>query len=218
MVKPNFSYENRLLNKGLKNVAGLDEAGRGSWAGPIIAAAVIIYPKFKKNRQNSKIRDSKKLSPRRREELFKIIASQSAAWSVGMVNEKTIDKIGIGKANLLVFQKAVKKLKIKPDFLLIDGNLKIEKIKIPYYNVIRGDEKIFSCACASIIAKVYRDRLMKKCAHYNYPQYGFDKHVGYGTKYHFKMIKKYGLCPLHRKSFNPIKNYVNTSIKNSRRK
>jgi len=203
----NFSYENKFLKQGFTNIAGLDEVGRGSWAGPIVAAAVIIWAPHAKPLK-LKIKDSKQFSPSQREKLFQVIIDNSIAWSIGLVSEEIIDKIGIGNANVLVFEKAIENLKIKPDFLLIDGNLKTEKIKIPHYNVIKGDEKIFSCACASIIAKVYRDRLMKKCAQYNYPHYGFDKHKGYGTKHHFKMIKKYGSCPLHRKSFNPIKKLI----------
>ncbi|TSC95451.1 MAG: ribonuclease HII [Parcubacteria group bacterium Athens1014_10] len=202
---PDFSYETKLLKKGFKNIAGLDEVGRGSLAGPIVAGAVILnskqYIKIKNKNLKYSIKDSKKLSPKQREKLFEIITSRVSAWAIGAINEKIIDKIGIAKANALVIKKAAKNLNVKPDFLLIDGNLKIDKIVIPNYNVIKGDEKIFSCACASILAKVYRDRLMKEKFHKKYQLYGFDKHKGYGTKYHLEMIERHGLCPLHRKSF-----------------
>lgn len=213
---PDFSYENNLLKQGFKVIAGLDEAGRGSWAGPIVAGAVIISPKSRhvkcrpatilpSTKLFNRVKDSKKLSAKQRERLFKIITTENE-WAVGVVNEKIIDKIGIGKANILAIKKAFENLAVKPDFLLIDGSLKIDKISIPFYNVIKGDKKIFSCSCASIVAKVWRDRLMADCFHKKYPKYGFNKHKGYGTKHHLTMIKKHGICPLHRKSFKPIKN------------
>lgn len=199
MQSPTFKLENKLKRQRYQYIAGIDETGCGSLAGPVVAAAVILNSKFR----NSKIRDSKLLSPKQREKLFKMITKKALAWGVGKVSEKIIDQKGIAKANLLAVKKAIKSLKIKPDYLLFDGGIKLKNIKIPQKTIIQGDAKVFSIACASIIAKVTRDRLMKKLDK-KYPQYGFAQDKGYGTKSHLKAIKKYGPCPIHRKSFAPI--------------
>ncbi|MBZ9569486.1 ribonuclease HII [Patescibacteria group bacterium] len=203
---PNFREEKRLWRKGHKKIAGLDEAGRGALAGPVVAAAVMIRPireirgRFVKIRE---IKDSKKLTPRKREKLYRILINHpQIEWGIGRVSEKVIDKINILEATKLAMEKAVRKLKKRPDFLILDGNLKIN-LKIPQKSIKRADEKVFSCSCSSIIAKVYRDRIMRRL-HKKYPQYGFDKHKGYPTKYHFKTLKKYGPCKIHRKSFKPV--------------
>ncbi len=213
----NFNYEKDLFEQGFKNIAGVDEAGRGSWAGPIVAGAVIINLKlknlyfdaiYKKKNLKFKIKDSKHLALEQREKLFEFITLQNI-WAVGVISENIIDQIGVGQANILAMQTAVENLKIQPDFVLLDGILKISEIKIPHHSIIKGDEKTLACACASVVAKVYRDRLMSKESHLKYPQYKFDQHKGYGTSEHLAMIKKYGICPLHRKSFRPIKELQN---------
>ncbi len=197
-------------------MAGLDEAGRGPLAGPVTAAAVMIkifnfqsaswrtifkqFPMI----QFSKLRDSKKLSKKQREEFYKLITrSPTIKWGIGRVSEKVIDKINILEATKLAMLKAIKKLKRKPDFLILDGNFKIDT-SILQKSVVKGDEKVFSCACASILAKVYRDRIMQRY-HKKYPKYRFDLHKGYPTKLHLKILKKCGPCKIHRKSFRPVK-------------
>ncbi len=225
-MNPNFNEEKKLWKKRYKRIAGLDEAGRGPLAGPVVAVAVAINPKLKilspKQTQNQKykiqkkfrdlrfrillseVKDSKKLSSQKREELYKVINNCSAIeWGIGIVSEKVIDKINILAATKLAMKKAIKKLKIKPNHLILDGKMKLD-LPIPQKSIIKGDEKVFSCAAASIIAKVSRDRIMVKL-HKKYPKYGFNIHKGYPTKLHLKMLKKYGPCKIHRKTFGPVK-------------
>ena len=212
MKYPSFREEKKLWRKGYQHVACLDEAGRGPLAGPVVAAAVFIIP-------NSKflipqIKDSKKLSAKKRKKFYKIIIkSPFVKWGIGRVSEKVIDKINIKNAAELAMERAMdnlnRKLKIsncKIDFLIIDGNhIKNRKLKtINHKLIVKADEKVFSCALASIIAKVARDRTMEKY-HQEYPQYGFAKHKGYGTKHHLKALKKYGSSEIHRKSFKPVR-------------
>jgi len=198
-----LKYENKLKRKGFTRIAGLDEAGRGSWAGPIMAAAVI----FPKGTRISGLKDSKKLSARLREELYGEIIDKALAWSVGMVSHKLIDRWGIGWANNQVFLQAIKKLDKTPDFLLVDY-FRLKNVDIPFEPVISGDNKVRSIAAASIIAKVTRDNYLKKLDK-KYPQYGFARHKGYGTKLHYEMICKHGLCEVHRQSFRPMNSMVN---------
>lgn len=208
-MAPNFKEEKKLWKKGYKYVAGLDEAGRGPLAGPVVAAAVARLPMSGKSPDIGSrvnwtdfrgLRDSKKLSPKKREEFYKIITKHLALeWGIGIVSEKVIDKINILEATKLAMEKAIRKLKKKPDFLILDGNFKINS-DIPQKSIIKADEKVFSCAAASIIAKVTRDRIMMRY-HKKYPQYGFDKHKGYPTEYHYQMIRKHGPCQIHRKSY-----------------
>ena len=186
-------------------MVGLDEVGRGPLAGPVVAAAVLLIHNSKF--LIPKLRDSKKLTPKKREEFYKlIIRNPQIKWGIGKVSEKVIDKINILEATKLAMIRAIKKLERKPDFLIIDGNFKLNLL-IPQKSIVKADEKVFSCASASIIAKVKRDRLMKKY-HKKYPRYGFDKHKGYGTPYHCQMLKKHGVCEIHRQSFNPVKTMV----------
>lgn len=218
MSHPNLNEEKKLWKRGFKKVAGVDEAGRGPLAGPVVAAAVVInqklqIPKFyilNSKFKILKIRDSKQLTAGRREELYKILTNNpQIKWGIGKVSEKTIDRINIKNATELAMEKAIdnlkKNFKIKPDFLIIDGNhIKNHKLKNTNYKlIIKADEKVFSCAAASILAKVTRDGIMENCRR-KYPQYGFDKHKGYGTEHHLKMLKKYGPCEIHRKSFRPV--------------
>lgn len=219
MRHPNFREEKRLWKKGYKRVAGLDEAGRGPLAGPVVAVAMMIKSKFKistyvktsAGRQDSKlrVRDSKKLTPKRREELYKILTNHpQIKWGIGRVSERVIDRINILQATKLAMKRAVEKLKIKNkklkiDFLLLDGNFKID-LGVEQKSIVKADNKVFSCAAASIIAKVTRDRMMRRYCK-RYPEYGFSRHKGYGTKLHLKMLKKHGPCKIHRKSFKPLK-------------
>ena len=216
MKYPNFNEEKKLWRKGYKVVAGLDEAGRGPLAASVVAAAITINPKgarqggrvvggLESKCQMPKINDSKKLSPKKREEFYKILTEHpQIKWGIGKVSEKVIDKINILEATKLAMEKAVKNLSDRTnfrqvDFLILDGNFK-NKTEIPQKPIIKADEKVFSCAAASIIAKVTRDRMMLRY-HKKYPQYGFDKHKGYPTELHRKMLRKYGFCKIHRKSF-----------------
>lgn len=206
MYFPNFIEETKLQKQGYKAIAGTDEVGRGAWAGPIVAAAVILPLKT----EIDGLKDSKMLSAKQREILSKIIIEKAVGYSIGIVGNKTIDEINISEANLEVVNKAIAKLKTiakKPDYLLIDFliNKKIIILdNIPYKLVKQGDKKIASIAAASVIAKVARDKIM---ANYSkkFPEYGFERHKGYGTLLHRQMIAKYGICDLHRKSFKPIK-------------
>lgn len=223
MIYPNKKLEKNLLKQGYQLIAGLDEAGRGAWAGPIVAAAVILPQKSKipfgtarlvvtrrnQGRQNPKlkikIKDSKLLTARQRQIAYDWLTKKSISWSVGIISQNIIDQIGLAKANILAFKEAVAKLETTPDFLLIDG-IKFNYGKIPSQSVIDGDYKVLSIAAASIIAKVTRDGILKRY-HKKYPVYRFDLHKGYGTRKHFQMICKYGICHLHRKSYRPIKTF-----------
>lgn len=203
MKYPNFSEERQLWKKGYEIVVGIDEAGRGPLAGPVVAGAIFVKSKSKILLKG--INDSKKLSEKQREYYYKILINhKDIKWGIGIVSEKMIDKINILEATKLAMQKAFEKL--NPAILLIDGNMELN-IDLPQKSIIKGDQKVFSIAAASIIAKVTRDRLMQKY-HKKYPNYGFDKHKGYGTALHFKMIEKYGPCEIHRKSFWPLKNPI----------
>jgi len=210
-MKPNLQIETNLWKKGYKRVVGLDESGRGSLCGPVIAVAVTINPKFQIPRfYLGKIRDSKKLTPKKREEFYKILIDHPGIeWGIGKVSEKVIDKINIKNAAELAMEKALKnlerKIKKKADFLIIDGN-HIKNLQLTTYNlqlIVKADEKVFSVVISSIIAKVWRDRIMQKY-HQKYPKYGLNKNKGYPTKLHLKMLKKYGPCKIHRKTFKPL--------------
>ncbi len=187
--------ENDLRASGIKYIAGVDEAGRGPLAGPVYAAAVILP----ENTFIAGINDSKKLSEKRREELFDIIIDTALAYSVFSIDEKRIDDINILNATFEAMNGAVDNLKIKPDYVLIDGN-RISGMEIPHETVVKGDAKSISIAAASILAKVSRDRYITEMAE-KYPQYGFEKHKGYGTAAHTEAILKYGPCPIHRRTF-----------------
>lgn len=199
MKKPTKKEENKLYASGYQFIAGVDEVGRGAWAGPLVAAAVILPA-----RHNIKgINDSKKLKPEQREKLYVQITRSALSWSVHLVHHDEIDKIGIGQANHQAIQKAIKKLKPSADYVLIDA-LKVQLGNTPSQSIIKGDEKIISIAAASIIAKVTRDQLMAGW-HKLYPAYQFHIHKGYGTERHAKALKKHGPSPIHRQSFLPIK-------------
>lgn len=190
-----LEYERALYAKGYEFICGIDEAGRGPLCGPVVAAAVIL----KKDDHIEGVNDSKKLSEKKRESLFETIKERAVAWSVGIVDEETIDNINILEATRLAMKKAVEGLSTKPDFALVDAEKKVP-IDVPYSPIIKGDALSESIAAASIIAKVTRDHMIIELDK-EYPEYGFAKNKGYGTKEHTEAIKKYGLCKAHRKSF-----------------
>ncbi|MFC1687232.1 ribonuclease HII [Patescibacteria group bacterium] len=201
MKQPHTLEEGRLRKKGCTLIAGSDEAGRGAWAGPLVAAAVILPSRHSIHG----IKDSKQLSPSTREKLYVEIISQAKAWAVYSVLPRTIDRHGISYANKKAISQAIRKLAITPHALLIDA-FAIPS-SVPMRAIIKGDEKVQSIAAASIIAKVTRDRLMVSY-HRRFPLYGFHIHKGYGTHSHQLSLQKHGACPLHRRSFKPIKNMV----------
>jgi ribonuclease HII len=203
--------EKKLWKTGFNNVAGTDEVGRGPLAGPVTACAVFVPKKFKIPKELKNIRDSKKLTPKKREEFCRILKKHpQIKWGTANVSEKIIDKINIFEASKLAMLKAVdnleNKLKNKIDFLILDGNFKIN-LKIPQKPIIKADNKVFSVMAASVIAKVTRDKLMAKLDK-KYPKYKFKIHKGYPTKLHQKLLKKYGPCKIHRKTFGPVKNLI----------
>lgn len=190
-----LEFEKEALAKGYKSVCGVDEAGRGPLAGPVCAAAVILPEGVIIDGVN----DSKKLSEKKRESLFDVIREQALSYSIAYATVDEIEEINILNATMLAMRRAIDGLEIKADYSMIDGN-KIPPIDIDAECIVKGDAKSMSIACASILAKVSRDRLLYKYAE-EYPMYGFDKHKGYGTKVHREAILKYGPCPYHRKSF-----------------
>ena len=194
-VKSLWIYEKELIKKGYACVAGVDEAGRGPLAGPVFAAAVILP----EGEIIEGINDSKKLSPKKRDELYDIIREKAIAVSSASVDEETIDEINILNATYLAMQKAVAGLDPKPDFVLVDGN-RAPVLDIECDTLVKGDAKSISIAAASIVAKVERDRYIIEMAK-KYPEYGFEKHKGYGTKEHCEAILKYGPSPIHRRTF-----------------
>lgn len=189
-------YENDALNKGYDVVCGVDEAGRGPLAGPVVAAAVILP----KGHIIECVNDSKKLSEKKRDLLYDKIIEECISYSVGTASEKEIDEINILQATFLAMRRAVEGLEIKPQLALVDGNQVPPLNDVDVETVVKGDAKSASIAAASIIAKVTRDRYMIEMAE-KYPQYHFEKHKGYGTKLHYEMIDEYGICDIHRKSF-----------------
>lgn len=190
-----LEYENHALNNGYEVICGVDEAGRGPLAGPVYAAAVILP----KGHIVEGVNDSKKISEKKRELLFDKIISECVSYSIGIATEKEIDEINILQATFLAMRRAVDGLAIKPDIAFIDGNRK-PGLDIEEQVIVKGDAKSANIAAASIIAKVSRDRYMLQMAE-KYPQYQFEKHKGYGTKLHYEMIEKYGISPIHRKTF-----------------
>ena len=210
MKYPSFSEEKRLRKRGYKIVIGLDEAGRGPLAGPVFAAAVIINFSNHlsiKSLKRLKVRDSKKLTPKKREQIYEVLISHPLIkWAASRASEKVVDRINILQATKLAMKRAVKnlekKIKKQADFLILDGRIKLD-LDIPQKSIIRGDNKVFSCAAASIIAKVRRDRLMRRHDK-KYPEYGFVSHKGYGTKKHMAALTGLGPCKIHRKSFKPV--------------
>jgi len=194
--------ERKLYQNNIEYICGIDEAGRGPLAGPVVVGAVILP----KDSFIEGVNDSKKISEKKREKIFEQIIEEAIAYSVGIVDQKTIDEINILNATKLGVKIALEGLEQKPDVIMVDALNNMDTLGIPYISVVKGDAKNYSIAAASIIAKVTRDRIMKEWDEI-YPIYGFSKHKGYGTAEHIRIIKENGPCILHRKSF--IKNFIN---------
>lgn len=204
--------EELYTEKHLKLIAGIDEAGRGPLAGPVVVACALMP----RESMIEGVNDSKKISEKKREKLYEEITSEAISYGIGIVGQNEIDEINILQATKKGLTEAIKDMEqklnennkgeyIKPDAILVDALTKIDTDGIPYKSIIHGDAISYSIACASIIAKVTRDRIMRQWDEV-YPQYGFAKHKGYGTAAHIQTIKEYGICPLHRKSFT--KNFI----------
>jgi len=200
--QPKDFFERMYYGQGYQRIAGVDEVGRGPLAGPVVAAAVVLP----KDGIGEKLFDSKKIPPKKREELYGIIHSKALGIGIGTIGQEEIDLLNIFQATLKAMALAVKNLPISPDFLLIDGPQGL-RLSIPQKPIRKGDQLCNSIAAASIIAKVTRDRMMLEC-HQKYPQYNFAKHKGYGTKEHRMAIEKFGVCELHRKTFRGVKEYL----------
>lgn len=194
------NYENKLYMEGLNYIAGIDEAGRGPLAGPVVVASVILP----KESLIEGINDSKKISESKREKIYEKIIEEAISYGVGIVWQDEIDEINILNATKKALTDAINQMEVKPDRILVDALDKIDTNGIPYTSVIKGDAKMYSIGAASIIAKVTRDRIMREYDEV-YPEYGFAGHKGYGTAKHIEAIKNLGICPLHRRSF--VKNF-----------
>ena len=190
-----WEFENRYLSEGYKMVCGVDEAGRGPLAGPVCAAAVILPP----NIDIPGLNDSKKLSDKKRRELFPVICEKAVAYAIAFSDQKEIDEINILQATYLAMERAIRQLPVKPDFALIDGN-RAKDFGVPLETIVGGDGRSASIAAASILAKVTRDDYMLEMAK-TYPEYSFDIHKGYGTKAHYAALTEHGPCPIHRMTF-----------------
>lgn len=198
-------FESNLYKEGTKLIIGIDEAGRGPLAGPVAVGAVVMKP----DSELEWVNDSKKVTEKRREILFDKIKEDALAWSVQLISQQEIDELNILQATKkglhLAVEDIINQLGTKPDIILVDALREIDTCGIPYESIIKGDATCYSISCASILAKVTRDRIMKEWDEV-YPQYGFAGHKGYGTAKHIQAIKEYGPCPLHRKTF--IKNFI----------
>jgi ribonuclease HII len=195
-------FERMYYRRGYQRIAGVDEVGRGPLAGPVVAAAVILP----KGGIGQKLFDSKKISAKKREDLYGLILLKALGVGIGIVGQEEIDFLNIFQATLKAMALAIEDLPIPPDFILIDGPHG-PKVSIPQKPIRKGDQLSNSIAAASIVAKVTRDRMMMEC-HQKYPQYNFAKHKGYGTKEHRRAIEKFGVCELHRKTFRGVKEYL----------
>lgn len=196
MNKGMQQYENQVRKAGFARICGVDEVGRGCWAGPIVSAGVV----FDEGVEIEGVTDSKKLTAKKREELVEEIKAKATSWSIQVLSSQQVDEHGVGVANAQVMRMVINEL--QPDFALID-HAHIPDLKVPHEFITKGDSKVFSIGAASILAKVYRDQLMVDYEQ-KYPGYGFENHKGYGTKEHQNAIEKLGICEIHRKSFKPI--------------
>ena len=193
--------EEDIYSQGMEYICGIDEAGRGPLAGPVVVASVIMP----KDSMIEGVNDSKKVSEKKREKLYDEIIENAISYSVGIIDQKEIDRVNILNATKAGLTESIRGLKVKPDIILVDALKGIDTCGIPYQSIIKGDAKCYSIAAASIIAKVTRDRIMRQW-HEIYPEYNFIQHKGYGTAAHIAAIKEHGLCPLHRLSF--VKNII----------
>jgi len=202
---PSFVLEKKLLKDGYKIIAGLDEAGRGPLAGPVVAACVACDCRFSPPKELlTQVNDSKKLSPKKRNELFLLLMENANLQiGIGSSSHQEIDRLNIFQATFLAMRRAVAAVKLKPKFLLIDGRFIIPRLAIPQKAVVKGDGKHFLIAAASIVAKVTRDKIMLDW-HRQFPEYNFCSHKGYGTKEHLQQLKKNGPCAIHRQTFQPV--------------
>ena len=205
LQKPSFTEEKMLEAQGYQYIAGIDEAGRGSLAGPVVAAAVIL-PCHIDTPWLNQVRDSKQLSPTKREFLFHHIHEVAISIGIGIVPHKVIDAEGIIKATQLAMKLAIDQLSSPPEFLLIDY-MRLPEVSLPQKGITNGDSLCFSIACASIMAKVSRDHLMRELDR-TYPGYGLAQHKGYGTKGHLACLRRLGPSPIHRQSFKPVKDVI----------
>ena len=193
--------EKVFYNKGIEYIAGIDEAGRGPLAGPVVVASVIMP----KDSMIEGVNDSKKVSEKKREKLYDIILEEAISYGIGIIYQDEIDEINILQATKKGLTEAVEQMKIKPDLIMVDALTGIDTLGIPYQSIIKGDAKCYSISAASIIAKVTRDRIMREWDKV-YPEYGFAAHKRYGTAKHIAALKEYGPCEIHRRSF--IKHFV----------
>lgn len=200
----NLNEEKKLFSQGYKTIGALDEAGRGPLAGPVVAACVIFNSNIRIDNGLIKVNDSKKLSEKTRQNLFELIKQNFIEVSVGLCDHKIIDRINILQATFLAMKKAIGAVKNKPDLIIIDGSVKMPNYSTPQKIYIKGDERLFTIAAASIIAKVTRDRIMQEMDKL-YPNYGFSRHKGYGTKFHLEKLKQHGPCAIHRLSFSQVR-------------
>ena len=200
---PSLAEERKLWRAGFTRIAGLDEAGRGALAGPVVAGAVILPVQTRRAGLWAEVQDSKLLSPPRRQELADCIREQAAAWSLGEASAAEIDARGIAPATRLAMRRAVQALSPSPDHLLLDW-VQLKSLNLPQLSFTKGDLRIVSIAAASILAKVHRDRLLCQL-HERFPAYGFNSHKGYAARTHLAAIVKLGPCPAHRRSFSPLR-------------
>ena len=201
-----YKYEEELYDAGYSNICGVDEAGRGPLAGPVVVAACILPPFLR----IPGINDSKKLSEKKRDELYKIIVKEAIAYKVVFIGVEDIDELNIYNATKKGMLEAIEGLKVEPDYVLIDA-MPLGELKQSNKSIIHGDALSASIAAASILAKVSRDQYMKKMD-IKYPNYGFSRHKGYGTKAHLEALDKYGPCPIHRKSYYPVTKYFSKQL------
>jgi ribonuclease HII len=203
-VSPTLDLEKKLWSKGLAVVGGLDEVGRGAWAGPVVTAVVVLP---RQHKQIDLVRDSKLLSAKQRQKLYDVIISEADDFGIGIIDHRVIDKVGIGESTKLAARDAVNMLKKPLDYLLVDAIDLSKHCNCQCRAIVKGDQKIYSISCASIVAKVTRDNLMSRLGP-DYEKYCFDLHKGYGTKKHQDALCEYGPCDIHRYSYAPIKRYI----------
>ena len=196
-----YTYEKELIDKGIKLIGGIDEVGRGPLVGPVVAACVILPLNYKLEG----LTDSKKLSEKKREKFFEILQKDAISIGVGIIDEKKIDEVNIYEATKLAMTEAFNKMKVKPEHVLIDA-MPLD-LSVPTTSIIKGDAKSLTIAAASVIAKVTRDHMMDEL-HEKYPYYNFKKNKGYPTKEHVEAIQKYGIIKEHRKTYGPVKDYI----------